>query len=126
MTKLPDMMRISPLDSATADELLTEISVPVAECPSGIALRQGKIVCFGASQLSEMKSDFAEQIRAAGVQTVCCFPLVSRNIPIGALCIASKKENAFAPATIELMTQVLPQVAVALDNSRAYGEILRQ
>src|SRR5437660_3829451 len=60
---------------------------------------------------------------AAGVRTLCCFPLTSRNNPIGALCIAGKKENAFAPEAIELMTQVVPQVAVALDNARAYSEI---
>jgi len=118
-----DVMRISPLDSATADELLKEMLVPLADCPSGISLRQGKIMCFAKSALKEINSSFTERMLAAGVRSVCCFPLVTRNNPIGALCIASKKDGAFAPGTIELMSQVLPQVAVALENSRAYGEI---
>jgi formate hydrogenlyase transcriptional activator len=122
--KSADQMRISSLDTSTAhDFMVKEISVPVAECPSGISLRLGKIMCFGTSELREIKSRFMDTMLATGVRTVCCFPLVSRNNPIGALCIASKKDDAFAPGTIELMTQVLPQVAVALENSRAYGEI---
>src|SRR2546423_10217373 len=117
-------MRISPMDTSIAhDFLVKEISVPVAECPSGISLRLGKIMCFGTSELTEIKSRFMDSMLATGVRTVCCFPLVTRNNPIGALCIASKKDDAFAPGTIALMTQVLPQVAVALENSRAYGEI---
>ena len=118
-----DQMRISPLDSSEPDFFLKETSVSVAECPSGIAVRQAKIMCFGPAELAQIKSDFTDRMLSTGVRTVCCFPLVSRNNPIGALCIASKKENAFPPATIDLMTQVVPQVAVALDNSRAYGEI---
>src|SRR5205814_3037310 len=122
--KAADQMRISSLDTSTAHDFLgKEISVPIAECPSGISLRLGKIMCFGTSELTEIKSRFMDSMLATGVRTVCCFPLVTRNNPIGVLCIASKKDDAFVPGTIELMTQVLPQVAMALENSRAYGEI---
>jgi len=119
-----DRMRISPLDSSSADGFIfKEAVVPVRECPAGVAMRQEKILCFGTSELAQMNSDFAQRLLAEGVCSLCCFPLVSLNSPIGALCIASKKENAFPATAVELMTQVVPQVAVALDNSRAYADI---
>jgi GAF domain-containing protein len=119
-----DLMRISPLDPFSGDGLIgKETSVSVADCPSGIAVRQGKTLSFRSLELAQIGSDFANRLVAAGVRTLCCFPLVSRNNPIGALCIASKEENAFPATAIELMSQIVPQVAVALDNSRAYAEI---
>jgi formate hydrogenlyase transcriptional activator len=122
--KAANVMRLSPLDSSDANAFIAkETSVPLAACPSAIAMRREQTVCFGITKLGQIGSDFVARMLAAGVRTLCCFPLISRNNPIGALCIARKKDNAFAPEAIELMTQVVPQVAVALDNSRAYSEI---
>jgi formate hydrogenlyase transcriptional activator len=49
--------------------------------------------------------------------------LFSRGRAVGTLDIGSKKENAFTQDEIEFLSQVAPQVAVAVDNSRAFGEI---
>jgi GAF domain-containing protein len=117
-------MRISPLDSSNINGFAAkETAIRVAECPSGNAMRQQKVLGFGSRELTKMGSDFTSQLLEAGVRTLCCFPLICRNNPIGALCIAGKKDNAFAAEAIELMSQVTPQLAAALDNSRAYSEI---
>src|SRR5207248_4351619 len=42
---------------------------------------------------------------------------------MGTLDIASRKENAFAAAGMEFMKRVAPQIAIAIENSRAYEEV---
>src|SRR5437879_13736302 len=111
-------MRCSPLDSSDANAFIAkETSVPFAACPSGIAMRQEKTLCFGITELGQIGSDFVARMLTAGVRTPCCFPLISRSNPICALCIARKKEKAFAPEAIEALTQGVPQVAGGLDTT---------
>jgi formate hydrogenlyase transcriptional activator len=119
-----EAMRISVLDPGNANgSASVSLCTPAAHCPSGIAVLQGKVIEFGAEELEQMGSEFAKQLLGADISTLCCFPLVTRNGPIGTLCFSSKRENAFARLTIELMGQVAPQIAVALENSRAYADI---
>jgi formate hydrogenlyase transcriptional activator len=115
-----EVMRISPIEPGGATEGLC---VPVATCPSGIAMLKGKVTEFGAAELGRMNSEFAKQLLIAGTGALCCFPLITRNGPVGALCLSKKRENAFARFAIELMEQVAPQMAVALENSRAHAKI---
>jgi formate hydrogenlyase transcriptional activator len=119
-----EVMRVAQLDPAGASgSPLPDLSSPVSQCPSGIAMLRGKVTCFGAAELEQTSSDFAKQLQASCVRTLCCFPLVTRNGPIGALCLSSRRENAFAQSAIELMGKVAAQIAFALENSRAYAEI---
>ncbi len=114
------VMRISPIEPGDTPEGLC---VPVATCPSGMAMLQGKVMEFGAAELERMDSVFARQLLIAGMRALCCFPLITRNGPVGALCLSNKRENAFARPAIELMERVAPQLAMALENSRAHAEI---
>jgi len=119
-----EVMRIAQLDPAGATGPPSpDSSSPVSQCPSGIAMLRGKVTCFGAAELEQTSSDFTKQLHASGVRTLCCFPLAARNGPIGALCLSSRRENAFAQSAIELMGKVAAQIAFALENSRAYAEI---
>ena len=119
-----EVMRMAPLDASCSTSFpSTDLCVPVAQCPSGMAMLQGKIIEFDAAELERIGSDFTKRLLAVGIHTLCCFPLATRNSPIGALCLSSKRENAFSRSTIELMGQIAPQIAVALENSRAYSEI---
>ena len=119
-----EVMRISPLEPGGANDAgSTSLSVPLAQCPPGIAMLQDKVMEFGAEELERNGSEFAKQLVIAGMRALCCFPLITRNGPVGALCLSSKRENAFPRSAIELMGQVAPQMAVALENSRAHAEI---
>src|ERR1700693_1151014 len=58
-----------------------------------------------------------------GIQSLCCIPLTTRKGELGTLNLASHDANAFAAKDIGFLEQVAAQVAVALDNARAYHEI---
>jgi formate hydrogenlyase transcriptional activator len=50
-------------------------------------------------------------------------PLLTSKGPIGTLNLGSTRENAFKPADFGLLVQIASQIAVALENVRAYREI---
>jgi formate hydrogenlyase transcriptional activator len=70
-----------------------------------------------------MHSAFADGILEQGIRTLCCIPLVTRNAILGTLNLASREDNAFMPQDLSFLKQVAAQVAIALDNARAYREI---
>lgn len=119
-----ELMRFQALDFPEGSSLVvTETAVPVHECPSGIAFHTKETKVFGREELEKIGSDFTRKVLAEGIQKVCCVPLVSGGRALGTLGVASLKPEPFMESEIELLQQVAPQVAIALDNSRAYGEI---
>lgn len=85
--------------------------------------RQAKI--FHREQLAEFHSEVIEQLLAHGIQTVCCVPLITRKGAIGTLNLASKRSGAFGAQDLQVVKQIASQIAIALDNDRAYREIAR-
>ena len=57
------------------------------------------------------------------MNSFCLFPLTSRNRVLGVVGFARREENAFNKDDIEFLTQVANQVAIAVDNALAYGQI---
>jgi formate hydrogenlyase transcriptional activator len=94
----------------------------VKESPAGRALLEGKTTAFSREDLLAMQSGFVSQMLEQGIQSLCCIPLVTRNGSLGTLNLASKERSAFIE-DIDFLEQVAAQVAVALDNARAYREI---
>jgi formate hydrogenlyase transcriptional activator len=70
-----------------------------------------------------IQSSFVSQMLEHGIQSLCCIPLTTRKGELGTLNLASREERAFAPQDVGFLQQVAAQVAVALDNARAYREI---
>jgi formate hydrogenlyase transcriptional activator len=60
---------------------------------------------------------------ADGLTSVYHLPLISREHVLGVLGLGSSKENAFADDDVAFVGQVASQVALALDNALAYGQI---
>jgi len=58
----------------------------------------------------------------AEVGTVCILPLVSRGRVLGVFGVVKYQDNAFA-GDIEFLTQIANQVAIAVENALAFGEI---
>jgi formate hydrogenlyase transcriptional activator len=87
------------------------------------ALQGNEIKVFTRGDLSGMHSSFADGMLEEGIQTLCCIPLVTRKGTLGTLNLASREENAFMLQDLSFLKQVAAQVAIALDNARAYREI---
>ena len=57
------------------------------------------------------------------MNSFCDVPLVSRDRVLGVLAVASREENAFEQEEVAFLLQVARQVAIAVENALAYGEI---
>jgi formate hydrogenlyase transcriptional activator len=70
-----------------------------------------------------MEAPLAKAMYGLQMRSVCSVPLIARNQVWGALNVADKMENTFGKAEVEYLEQVANQVAMALHNAHAYGEI---
>ena len=113
-----------PLDSPlTAGLAGADSSVPVKDAPAGHALMDRKTKSFSREDLVGIQSSFVTLMLEHGIQSLCCIPLTTRKGELGTLNLASEDAHAFATQDIGFLEQVAAQVAVALDNARAYREI---
>jgi formate hydrogenlyase transcriptional activator len=124
--KAADGMKFYVLNTASQPaDLLPETLVPLAQCPSGIAFRQGETMLFTEADLELIGSDYTRRLLELGIRSVCCFPLMSRGRKLGTLGLASLQKEALFKDDVSLLGQIAAQVAIAVDNARAYDEIAR-
>src|ERR1700676_3735827 len=121
---LPDSdntrLRIYALDFPFKDESVQEESlVPIDEDVAGAVFRTGKPWCGSVQEARRLGMKDTAQ---AEVGTVCILPLVSRGRVRGTFGVVKYQDNAFA-GDIEFLTQIGNQVAIALENACAFGEI---
>jgi formate hydrogenlyase transcriptional activator len=80
--------------------------------------RTGQPVNFTKEQLA------ADAVTtAAGHNSCCLLPLISRECVLGVLGLGSSQENAFTEDDLGFLGQVANQIALAIENASAYGEI---
>jgi formate hydrogenlyase transcriptional activator len=100
-----------------------ETVVPRDSSPSGQAIEQGKTLVASGAELGKYQSDVVRQLRAEGLQTICCIPLTNRARTFGTLNLASRSMDGFSAADIEFVQQVAAQIALAVENALAFKEI---
>jgi formate hydrogenlyase transcriptional activator len=98
-------------------------SAGLDETPAGQAVESRRPVLVGARELEEHPSPLIQRLAAAGLKSLCCIPLITRNRVLGALNVASTKESAFTPSDVDFLTQVASQAAIAIENATAFQEI---
>ena len=86
-----------------------------------MSARQTQI--FSSNDLQRIGSDFTKSLLAEDIRFLCCVPLISGGGPLGALSLASRNEKGIGEADIELLHQIAPQVAFAVDNFRVRDQI---
>src|ERR1700686_3206246 len=64
-----------------------------------------------------------KDISQAQTGTVCVLPLVSRGHVLGIFGVVKYQENAFSGDDVDFLTQIASQVAIAVENALAFGEI---
>jgi len=73
--------------------------------------------------LAKLRLPIAQRLLDAGVQSICCMPLLTSTSVLGTLNVASKRESGFSTQDQDLLQQVARQLAIAMENARAYREI---
>jgi formate hydrogenlyase transcriptional activator len=114
-----------PLDTALSRKLVGESrTLPVQETIAGRALLERETKIFSREDLMGIPSTFVNEQLAAGIQSLSCIPLLTRKGELGTLNLGSTTPHAFQGCDLGLLLQVAAQVAVALENARAYQEII--
>ncbi len=131
-----DFAAVALYDEAT--QSMCKYAVDCASCPdlfkpgdsystlessSGQVFLQQEARVFRDVELQTFRSEIIQKLLSHGVRSICCIPLITRKGPIGVMSFGCKDENAFVNGQISLLKQIGAQVAIALDNARAYGEI---
>ncbi len=88
----------------------------------------GQIIDFRRQQLERdlalgRKRLLDEQIYEAGIRAYCSVPLLVQEEFVGTLGIGSVNANQYAESDMEFLQEVANQIALAVANMRAYGEI---
>jgi formate hydrogenlyase transcriptional activator len=66
----------------------------------------------------------AERLSAAeGASSLCRLPLSSRGRILGVLSLGARRKNAFTAEDVAFLGQVANQIAIAVENAVAYGQI---
>jgi formate hydrogenlyase transcriptional activator len=122
---LPDTdhthLRIYAMDFPFSDETVQEESlIPIDEDLSGKVFRTGKLWCGSVREARRLGMKDTAQ---AEVGTLCVLPLVSRGRVLGIFGVVKYQDNAFNSNDIEFLTQIANQVAIAVENALAFGEI---
>jgi formate hydrogenlyase transcriptional activator len=84
---------------------------------SRIVFRTGKPLIATREELA------AEFEGAIGLNSLCVYPLIMRERVLGVFGLESSRENAFTQDDLTFLGQVANQIAIAVENALAYGQI---
>src|SRR5258708_37405329 len=117
-------MRVLALDFPQGKGLIREeMIVPLDGSMTGKAFRTRQPLVLDRSAMEEFDSPTSRLMRAEGVRSVVCMPLITHDRALGTLSLASLRDAAFQQGDVDLLVQVAGQVAIAVENALAFQEI---
>jgi formate hydrogenlyase transcriptional activator len=118
------LLKIHALDFSSRPGLFNqEITVPLETTPSGICFTTAQPLLARGAEIDRFSNEIIRTLRAEGVQTICCVPLITQGRTFGTLNLASRREDAFPHQDVELLQQVAAQIAIAVENALAFKQI---
>ena len=119
-----DSLRVHALDFPDSRGLFVEGTlVPIAHTTPGDVFRTGTPMVINRLDPTEIPAQMYNKAKAEGLNSFCDVPLISRQRILGVLAVARHQENTFDREEVAFLTQVANQVAIAVENALAYGEI---
>src|SRR5207237_747383 len=90
----------------------------------GEAFRTRKPVVKAHHDSSEERyPEHYQRVVGEGVKSGCLLPLISRDRSLGVLALGRRQDSDFDREQVEFLCQVAGQVAIAVENALAFGEI---
>jgi formate hydrogenlyase transcriptional activator len=93
------------------------------QTPAGRAVETRRPVVLDQAELAQFSSPLVQRLAAAGLKSVCCIPLITRNGVLGTLNVGSMKDSAFTSSDVDFLSQVAGQAAIAIENATAFQQI---
>jgi formate hydrogenlyase transcriptional activator len=118
------LLKIHALDFSSRPGLFEqEVTVPLDTTPSGLCFTTAQPLLARGAELDRFPNEIIRALRADGVVTICCVPLITQGRTFGTLNLASRREDAFPHQDVELLQQVSAQIAIAVENALAFKQI---
>ncbi len=119
-----DQMHLYALDFPDNQGLRREVILcPLGDSPSGEAFRSRKPLRIDSADFEKFPNETMRLLVKEGMKSLCCVPLVSHGRLLGTLNAASRREGAFTPEDMDLLSQVANQIAIAVENALAFRQI---
>ena len=99
------------------------VRVPVTGTMPGDAFRTGNPMVINRLDPAELPPEMYNKAKAEGLNSFCDMPLISRQRVLGVLAVGRHEENTFDQEEVAFLSLVANQVAIAVENALAYGEI---
>src|SRR5436309_2830108 len=111
-----DLMRLHTIVSL-GPTFTTDIELPVPESPAGLAWQTQRPLVVPRIDGETRFSEVTRILRAEGMRSFCILPLTTPLRRLGGLSFASRDEDAFSEADVEILQELTNQVALAVDNT---------
>jgi formate hydrogenlyase transcriptional activator len=99
------------------------VPIPLDASAAGVTFERGVAAVFRQSELWERGWVGASLMKAEGVESMCCVPLITRRGTLGVLYVGSARVDAFSESDVKLLGHTSAQIAIAIDNARAHERI---
>jgi formate hydrogenlyase transcriptional activator len=103
----------------------SEAAIPLERSAAGVAFQRGTATVFTRATLERLELDSAQLMKAAGLESACCIPLITRNGKLGTLNVGCARPDAFSEADVTLLDHTSKQIAIAVENARTYEGMTR-
>jgi formate hydrogenlyase transcriptional activator len=117
-------LRVHALDFPESKGFFAEsLKVPIQGTMPGETFQTGQPFVVNNLDPAKVTPEMYAKASGEGMNSFCDIRLDSRDRSLGVLGLASREENAFDEDEVAFLTQVAHQVAIAIENALAYGEI---
>jgi formate hydrogenlyase transcriptional activator len=118
-----EQLRIYALDFPESKGFMQEEAlIPIKDTGPGRVFRTGQPLA-GSPGPHPSSNEHCDAVIHEGLRFGCLLPLVSRNRILGVLALGRRQDKPFSYDDVDFLVQVAGQVAIAMDNAFAYGQI---
>ncbi len=118
-----DVLRLFVLESSLSTSYFTVgLEMPSGESHVGWVFKSQRFL-LRHDLAKERQYPMEDRALEDGVRSYVIVPLVVRSTAIGALAVASVKSNQYSEADAEFLRDAAGQIALAIENMKAYQEI---
>jgi formate hydrogenlyase transcriptional activator len=118
-----DVMRLCLLEMKQPAAVLAGAAFPASKVPGGLVMETQQALVVDELDAEKRFALAFDIFRVHGLHSACLVPLTSAHRRLGVLGFGSPKPRHFKPEDVAFIQLVARQVAVAVDNALAYGQI---
>ncbi|HKR12161.1 MAG TPA: sigma 54-interacting transcriptional regulator [Pyrinomonadaceae bacterium] len=120
-------LRVHALDQPAPGGVLGEGAIlPMDGTPPGLAITTRKTVRRDHVDMTEFHAPIMQHAYAAGLRCGCSVPLISHDRILGTINVGCMREAALSDDDQQLLEQIAPQVAIAVDNALNFERAERE